>query len=269
MHDPSLRAAPRAPRRTDWLSLGPAARLLGVDADTLRRWADAGRIEAFTTPGGHRRFSRRSIERLISANRAGGSHGPPRLGARADRIAAAYRRRAAGPRFRIATPLDGSERQAVRLDGQGLVASLVAFLDASDPSERERIEDDATELTVDLARRMAAARVPLSDSIARFVMAREPLLEGLLRTARRRHLDADRLAAVFADASTILDRLLLAFVAAHEAASATPPIEGQQGRSETTGAAAAARAGSPADTSDPAPGGADVQGAVVARTRSS
>src|SRR5512135_2479394 len=101
MHEPSLRATASA-RRTDWLSLGPAARLLGVDADTLRRWADAGRIEAFTTPGGHRRFSRRSIDRLIAArSNASGASAVP-LGATADRMAAAYRRRAqAQSRFRV------------------------------------------------------------------------------------------------------------------------------------------------------------------------
>ena len=50
---------PSVPRRPpDRLALGPAARLLGVDPDTLRRWADDGRVEAFTTPGGHRRFDR-------------------------------------------------------------------------------------------------------------------------------------------------------------------------------------------------------------------
>jgi excisionase family DNA binding protein len=45
----------------DWLSVGPASRLLGVDPDTLRRWADDGRVEAYTTPGGHRRFERQSL----------------------------------------------------------------------------------------------------------------------------------------------------------------------------------------------------------------
>jgi DNA-binding transcriptional MerR regulator len=44
-----------APAR-ERLSLGPASRVLGVDPDTLRRWADFGQIEDYTTPGGHRRF---------------------------------------------------------------------------------------------------------------------------------------------------------------------------------------------------------------------
>ena len=227
MHQPSPRATPSA-RRTDWLSLGPAARLLGVDADTLRRWADGGRIEVFTTPGGHRRFSRRSIDRLIAARQPAAAAAPPPLGARTDRLSAAYRRRALSqPRFRIASPLDRGLREALRVDGRGLVDALVRYLDASDGVERAGIEAEATELSVDLARRLAAAGLPLPDAVARFVVAREPLLDEIIRAAHRRRVDADRVAAVFADASSIFDRLLLAFIAAHEAAGAVGPSGGR------------------------------------------
>ena len=34
--------------------------------DTLRRWADEGRIEAFTTAGGHRRFHRATVHTLAN-----------------------------------------------------------------------------------------------------------------------------------------------------------------------------------------------------------
>ncbi len=40
----------------DWLSLTGASEFLGVHPTTLRRWADAGSIPHFRTPGGHRRF---------------------------------------------------------------------------------------------------------------------------------------------------------------------------------------------------------------------
>jgi excisionase family DNA binding protein len=52
----------RRPRR---LSLSPAAELLGVDATTLRGWADAGRVRVFRTPGGHRRFDPVDLESLL------------------------------------------------------------------------------------------------------------------------------------------------------------------------------------------------------------
>lgn len=35
-------------------TIGQAARLMGVSPDTMRRWADAGRVRAEREPGGHR-----------------------------------------------------------------------------------------------------------------------------------------------------------------------------------------------------------------------
>ena len=45
-----------SPDQMDWLSLAEASEWLGVHPTTLRRWADAGQIPCFRTPGGHRRF---------------------------------------------------------------------------------------------------------------------------------------------------------------------------------------------------------------------
>ena len=40
----------------EWLSLREASEKMGVSGATLRAWADQGRVEAYRTPGGHRRF---------------------------------------------------------------------------------------------------------------------------------------------------------------------------------------------------------------------
>ena len=45
-----------------WLALGAASRLVGVGPDSLRRWADSGKVQSYQTPGGHRRFLRSSLE---------------------------------------------------------------------------------------------------------------------------------------------------------------------------------------------------------------
>src|ERR671911_2264007 len=52
-----------------WLALGAASRLVGVGPDTLRRWADTGKVQSYQTPGGHRRFLRSSLESMINAPR--------------------------------------------------------------------------------------------------------------------------------------------------------------------------------------------------------
>jgi len=40
------------------LTLGQAAKYLGVAQSTIRKWSDQGRVPAFYTPGGHRRYRR-------------------------------------------------------------------------------------------------------------------------------------------------------------------------------------------------------------------
>src|SRR5258705_2102058 len=72
-----------------WLALGPASRMVGVDPDTLRRWADDGRLRAYATPGGHRRFSLADPPRVLATPRAG-RRPPPQLRAPPDRGTPAY-----------------------------------------------------------------------------------------------------------------------------------------------------------------------------------
>jgi excisionase family DNA binding protein len=49
----------------DWLTLGQAASYLGVAQSTLRKWTDSGRVPAFKTPGGHRRYRRRDLDSFL------------------------------------------------------------------------------------------------------------------------------------------------------------------------------------------------------------
>ncbi|MEA2405118.1 MAG: hypothetical protein QOE08_1765 [Thermoleophilaceae bacterium] len=46
------------------LSLGEAARAIGVSVDTLRRWDRAGKLETVRDSGNRRRVPRREVERL-------------------------------------------------------------------------------------------------------------------------------------------------------------------------------------------------------------
>src|SRR5947199_2195387 len=49
----------------EWLTLGQAAKYLGVAQSTIRKWSDQGRVPAFYTPGGHRRYKRRDLEAFL------------------------------------------------------------------------------------------------------------------------------------------------------------------------------------------------------------
>src|SRR5436853_3337883 len=58
----------------DWLTLGQAAKYLGVAQSTIRKWSDQGLVPAFYTPGGHRRFRRRDLDGFLA--RSGRAHEP-------------------------------------------------------------------------------------------------------------------------------------------------------------------------------------------------
>jgi excisionase family DNA binding protein len=68
----------RAPTtEPDWLTLGQAAKFLGVAQSTIRKWSDQGRVPAFYTPGGHRRYRRRDLESFLDRSGPGGrTEGP-------------------------------------------------------------------------------------------------------------------------------------------------------------------------------------------------
>src|SRR5438094_9723650 len=63
----------RAPvNEPDWLTLGQAAKYLGVAQSTIRKWSDLGRVPAFYTPGGHRRYRRSDLDTFLERSGPGG-----------------------------------------------------------------------------------------------------------------------------------------------------------------------------------------------------
>jgi excisionase family DNA binding protein len=56
----------------EWLTLGQAAKYLGVAQSTIRKWSDQGRLPAFYTPGGHRRYRRGDLDVFLERSGPGG-----------------------------------------------------------------------------------------------------------------------------------------------------------------------------------------------------
>ena len=54
-----------AAAQPEWLTLGQAAKYLGVAQSTMRKWSDLGRVSAFYTPGGHRRYRRSDLDKFL------------------------------------------------------------------------------------------------------------------------------------------------------------------------------------------------------------
>jgi excisionase family DNA binding protein len=55
-----------APKRLELMTPAEVARLFGVRAPTITRWAKAGRLSTIRTLGGHRRFLADEVRALLA-----------------------------------------------------------------------------------------------------------------------------------------------------------------------------------------------------------
>ena len=215
MPDPNTPAADPA-----WLPLGRASKLVGVDRDTLRRWADEGRVEVYLTPGGHRRFQRLSLERMIRS-RSRERVRISRLGEPEEKLVAAYRRS-----YRLGSDeapdpvaaIPESDRGAFRDNGRQLVAALVSHLD-TDGAPRRAALQEARETAENLGAHLAHSGASLTEAVSLFVAARKPFMSELGALARRRALDSRQVSMLFDQASAALDQCLLSFIDGHQSLS--------------------------------------------------
>lgn len=70
MHDEGMAEVTQTEDGSDLLTVSEAARLIYVSADTIRRYADAGKLAVKRTPANHRRFRRDDVLALLTNERA-------------------------------------------------------------------------------------------------------------------------------------------------------------------------------------------------------
>ncbi len=205
-----------ASRDPDWVGLSEASRVLGVSPATLRRWSDAGRLRVFTTPGGHRRFSRAALEGLLPDDRSrrpsiGGA------GLSQSRIARTYRRssREAAPELPWVLKLSDDQRILFRERGQVLAASLLQYLDSTQPDTAAHHLKAASATAAEYGQVAATLRLSLSQTVEGFLRFRAPFHHELAVAARRRGFDTAETTDLLETAERAMDRLLVATMTGH------------------------------------------------------
>jgi excisionase family DNA binding protein len=203
----------------DWVGLSEASRLLGVSPATVRRWSDAGRLRVFTTPGGHRRFSQASLERLLPADR---SRRPSLSGAglTPSRIARIYRRtrRDTTPELPWVVTLSDEQRILFRERGQVLARSLLQYLDATQPETAAHHLKEASATAAGHGQVAADLGLSLSQTVEAFLRFRAPFYHEVAVAARRRGFDAAETTNLLETSEQAMDRLLVATMAGHSVA---------------------------------------------------
>jgi excisionase family DNA binding protein len=210
------RGYPDGPRSPDdpWLPIGAAARLVGVGPDTLRRWADGGKVQSYQTAGGHRRFLRSSLEAMTSTPRRT-RYGTGQLtDASTSIIGDAHRRmqRSGYAGMPWQSRLSTEQREDFRRWGQRTFNLVIEYVAASKRSERELLLEEAEKMGALYGREASAAGLTLAEAIEAFLFYRSPVLESILAHLRRRVAEVAQVTAAVREANAAIDQVLTALV---------------------------------------------------------
>src|SRR3989442_9626533 len=155
---------------TDVLSTRQVATLLGVGEATVKRWADAGEIDCFRTPGGHRKFRLRDVTAFVQKRQyqtAGPL--PAAVPQGADELGEPAIRHFGEAALRGDAPALGAQLAGLRLRGH----SLAQLFDEIATPALHRIGDEWAQGKLSVAEEHVAAQAVI-DAVARSQPLAEP-----------------------------------------------------------------------------------------------
>jgi excisionase family DNA binding protein len=212
----TMSQATDAAAREEWLTVHEACALIGVSPATLRRWSAAGDVQAFTTPGGHRRFARSTILGLLpSARRQRPSL--ERLGETPEHMTRVYRRHLAEACHGLTwvAGLSEEEMEPLRDHGRRIAGALLVFIDAATAEERRPAMHKAAASASEYGKIAARGSAKISETVEVFLRFRMLFLGELAQVARRRGLDTVESTHLLVTATQAIDQLLVALMDGH------------------------------------------------------
>ena len=223
----------------DWVSMGRACKMLGVNESTMRRWADEGRVRSFRTPGGHRRFAEVDLHRLRESAEPARQRPHQDYEALGSLAVARIRRRlqrGKGHEAAWYSTVDEAGRLRLRPLGRRLVDLAGECLRGR--TRGGRLLDEARAIGREYGEELARGGVPVRDAVEAFTFFRRSLDETTRQLAQREGLNAEESAEAWDQVSGLADNVLVAMMEAFDRQPSaigdqppTPP-QGLDGKAE-------------------------------------
>ncbi len=201
---------------TRWITLGQACKLLGVNESTLRRWADAGHVRSFRTPGGHRRFSEDDLRALVAGE---GPAAREPYTSISNLALTRIRRRLQRGRSQAAhwySGLSEAERDKMRPLGHRLVTLVSEYLGRG--SRRTNLLDEAREIAHEYGGLLVHDGISLRDAVEAFTFFRKMLDETAMEEAQKNDLTAEKALELWELLSNLADQVLLSVAESYDEA---------------------------------------------------
>lgn len=196
------------------ISISEASHVLGVSEAALRQWTGEGKIKAFITPGGHRRYSRADLKRFMSSQQR--TLGIKDLVIELEDTAQIHREI-------VQTSLTttpwynklSQESQAHLANlGRRLLNLIIKYV--TEPSRREETIQLIRNVGHDHGETLAALGLTLTDSVGAFVAHRDPIMNAATHLMRKREAFTGRVVEAIPLVAHAMDEALVALVAAHQ-----------------------------------------------------
>ncbi len=195
------------------VSISEASTILGVSETSLRQWTDEGKIEAFVTPGGHRRYSREDLKKLIGLHQK--TLGIKDLVNELEDTAALHREIASSL---INTgwyrQLDRDSQRDIALLGRRLLNLIIEYV--SEPGKREETAFSVQAVGKEFGNILARLGFPLTDSVEAFILHRTPIVNSATELMKKRGIYTGHIVGTITQIGQLMDRALVALVEAHQ-----------------------------------------------------
>ena len=195
------------------LSLKAAASKLGVHPATLRRWADNGDVLVMITPGGHRRFPKREIERLASIGSRTDDLGAHLVESAVERTREEITQH---PDIGWITALGEEQRDHLRAMGRRVMLLLEQFVDMGD--DGAALIDEASSMGRDYAASTKEVGMSMPDVLQAVAFFRDRILESAVSIPDVATMDAEANTQLVRRINTFLNTILLSVAEAYEQA---------------------------------------------------
>jgi len=196
------------------LSISEASQKLGVSEATLRQWTDEGKIKAFITPGGHRRYSRAELKKFISAHHK--TLGVKDLVVELEDTVQIHREigRTSLNTTSWYSALDIESQERLAHLGRGLLDVTIRYI--AEPSRREEIIKLVRNIGHDHGEMLAKLGLPLTNAVEAFISHRDPMMNAITHLMSKREAFSGRVVQAIPLVTRVMDEALVALVAAHQ-----------------------------------------------------
>jgi len=196
------------------VSISEASHILGVSEAALRQWTDEGKIKAFITPGGHRRYSKADLKKFMGSHQR--ALGIKDLVVELEDTVQAHREIS---RTSLNTTLWykqlSAESQEHFADLSRLFLNLIIRY-VAEPSKREETIKLARDTGHSFGETLAKLGLPLTDSVEAFILHRDPIMNATTHLMRKREAVTGRVVDAIPLIAHVMDEALVSLVAAHQ-----------------------------------------------------